>query len=240
MEPVLRWLHCGGRGYKFGCLSKEDQLLNQCSSPAYADDLLCLTHTIRDMQVQANKITQFCEWAKMSVNAKKCGATGIRYKTDGAANNNPISVACVAALERSFSSTVSLQGHHVPFHHPDKEPYVYLGVPITATLNYKVYYQGIITTEIKRKNGPIKSEFCLWTPTTPNHTTMYNPRHYICIPCDAGRSARTEPVRCDPCQMLCAKRSNSRHDLRNRMVHLACQAGWGLGHPVPTSAVSPA
>jgi hypothetical protein len=37
---------------------------------------------------------------------------------------------------------LALQGHQIPFHHPDK---VFLGVPITATLNYKVYYEGIIT-----------------------------------------------------------------------------------------------
>jgi hypothetical protein len=41
MEPLLRWLHCGGRGYKFGCLEPIDKLHNQCSSPAYA----CLLYT---------------------------------------------------------------------------------------------------------------------------------------------------------------------------------------------------
>ena len=94
----------------------------------------------------------------MSVNATKCGATGIRYKTDGAANINPISVTCVAAVEKSFSTTVSLQGRQVPFHHPDKDPYVYLGVPITATLNYKVYYEGIIT-KLKEKTGQLNMSF---------------------------------------------------------------------------------
>ena len=119
MEPLLRWLHCGGRGYKFGCLSEEDKILHQCSSPAYADDLLCITHNTQDLKVQAHKITQFCEWAKMCVNAKKCGVTGIRYKSDGAAGSNPISSSAVAALERSLHTSVTVQGQHVPFLHPD-------------------------------------------------------------------------------------------------------------------------
>jgi hypothetical protein len=61
MEPLLRWLHSGGWGYTFGCLLEEDKLLHQCSSPAYADDLLRVTHTTQGLEVQANKIAALCE-----------------------------------------------------------------------------------------------------------------------------------------------------------------------------------
>ncbi|MFN7883444.1 MAG: RNA-directed DNA polymerase, partial [bacterium] len=76
MEPLLRWLHVGGRGYQFGCLpTKDPRLLNHISSAAYADDLIILTHTPSDLKLQAEKLTNFCNWAHMPVNTDKTYAT---------------------------------------------------------------------------------------------------------------------------------------------------------------------
>eukprot|EP00983_Pelagomonas_calceolata_P047285 1140559-Pelagomonas_calceolata.AAC.1 len=58
-----RWLHVRGRGYKHGCIPNQDgtvtdtHLANVLSSTAFADDLLCPTSTIQDLQVQARKLT---------------------------------------------------------------------------------------------------------------------------------------------------------------------------------------
>ena len=42
IEPVLRWLHSGGRGYSYGCLQNTPDAELRTSSMAYADDLLAV------------------------------------------------------------------------------------------------------------------------------------------------------------------------------------------------------
>ena len=81
IEPLLRWLHSAGRGYRFGGLSsiKEHAAL-QNSSSAYADDLAAMTSTHNDMQIQAEKIDAFVNWLGLKVNCQKCVITGILYK----------------------------------------------------------------------------------------------------------------------------------------------------------------
>ncbi len=37
MEPLLRWLHVGGRGHTFGCVPTGKQNETRCNSLAYAD-----------------------------------------------------------------------------------------------------------------------------------------------------------------------------------------------------------
>ena len=39
VEPLLRWLQSGGRGYKYGCLSKSLHADHTISVSAYADDM---------------------------------------------------------------------------------------------------------------------------------------------------------------------------------------------------------
>eukprot|EP00983_Pelagomonas_calceolata_P043873 1139074-Pelagomonas_calceolata.AAC.2 len=46
MEPLLRWLHAGGRGYDYGCLSKSPQTPEykaQNKTSSEADDLIGMT-----------------------------------------------------------------------------------------------------------------------------------------------------------------------------------------------------
>ncbi len=47
MEPLLRWLHVGGRSYAHSCIQNQSvadtNLHNNISSAAFADDLLCPT-----------------------------------------------------------------------------------------------------------------------------------------------------------------------------------------------------
>jgi hypothetical protein len=44
IEPLLRWIHVGGRGYRFGCLQRHP---TQISALAYADDLNCFDDGLR-------------------------------------------------------------------------------------------------------------------------------------------------------------------------------------------------
>eukprot|EP00983_Pelagomonas_calceolata_P029288 917446-Pelagomonas_calceolata.AAC.1 len=69
MEPLLRWLPAGGRGYKHGCIPGQDDidthLANVLSSAAFADDPVCLTSTIQDLKVQAKKLNLYSDWAAL-------------------------------------------------------------------------------------------------------------------------------------------------------------------------------
>ena len=53
VEPLLRWLHSGGRGYRLSCLKDENV---KTSSLAYAYDLCAMTNSHRDLAIQAKKL----------------------------------------------------------------------------------------------------------------------------------------------------------------------------------------
>eukprot|EP00983_Pelagomonas_calceolata_P074889 1152752-Pelagomonas_calceolata.AAC.3 len=69
MEPLLHWLHVGGRGYKHNCITNQNvsdsHLTNILSSASFADDLLSKTNTIQNLKVQARKVTLYSDWADM-------------------------------------------------------------------------------------------------------------------------------------------------------------------------------
>jgi hypothetical protein len=75
VEPLLRWLHVGARGYQFGCLEGKEKVENHLSSVAFADDLTVLCQTVGDLQAQANKVTAYSDWGDMMVNTTKTVAT---------------------------------------------------------------------------------------------------------------------------------------------------------------------
>ncbi|GLC61481.1 hypothetical protein PLESTB_001761100 [Pleodorina starrii] len=81
LEPLLRWLHVGGRGYKYGCLTDKDNERYHCSSAAYADDLAAITNTLSDLTTQCEKIGKYAKWAGLEVNHEKCAVSAILHKT---------------------------------------------------------------------------------------------------------------------------------------------------------------
>jgi hypothetical protein len=75
MEPLLRWLHVGGRGYVHNCIPKENELqthlANNISSASFADDLLCPTGNLNNLKVQANIFTLYLDWAGLIISSSK-------------------------------------------------------------------------------------------------------------------------------------------------------------------------
>ncbi len=80
MEPLLRWLQVGGRGYSHACL-KDTSIENparhnipetdKISNGSFADDLLCLTQRLLDLHIQADKLSNYADWAALLVSGKK-------------------------------------------------------------------------------------------------------------------------------------------------------------------------
>ncbi|KAL4446708.1 hypothetical protein ABPG77_007952 [Micractinium sp. CCAP 211/92] len=140
IEPLLRWLHVGGRGYKHGCTPTDEREKWACSAPAFADDLAAFAGTAMDLRRQADKITTFLEWSGMEVNHKKCGATGMLYGStaSGRVTGDPLSKNAKQVLGRELSGLVRVSGQAVPYLDPDQQPYRYLGEAYVAELTAKL------------------------------------------------------------------------------------------------------
>jgi hypothetical protein len=166
MEPLLRWLHAGGRGYSPKCLQKDHPNF-RVSAHGYADDLGVPTSKHTDLSVQALKIEQYSKWGGLKVNPTKSGISGMLYG-DMASGliENPLHDKNLKMLERRLDS-VSLDGHQIPFHHPHTQPYTYLGVEITMTLNWEQQRKKVIT-ELQAKCERVLSSF-----TSPSQTLKY-------------------------------------------------------------------
>ena len=147
-EPMLRWLHTGGRGYSFA----SDPGL-AIAANAYADDLGTFSNFAIHLAIQAQKIDKFSKWAGLRPNVSKCAVTGIlHHYAEVNGTSNPLSRSMLTLL-RSRLSGVTLNGDHPKFLHPDVEPYRYLGVELTMTLNWKFQMQA--ATQILQDKGKL-------------------------------------------------------------------------------------
>jgi ribonuclease HI len=141
LEPLLRWLRVGGRGYTPGMLKQEGQAISeraQIADITYADDLNILTSDASRMQLQASKVTKYSEWAHLVPNATKTVLTGMMhasYKKDPGR---------LDALRKKLQK-VELGGQQPDVHPPDK-PFRYLGVMMTMTLSWTPQYQAAYAT----------------------------------------------------------------------------------------------
>ena len=134
IEPLLRWLAVGGRGYKFGCLAPDPEAAPHTKSlPAtgFIDDTTSMTNSIADLRWQAAKIDAFAAWAGTPINASKCAATGALF---GSSPSEPLTSP---TLKPSLSGTkaVRMGRDTVPFLDPSK-PYKYLGVWVSYVTSH--------------------------------------------------------------------------------------------------------
>ncbi len=131
IEFLLRWLQSGGRGYKYGCLSKSLNSDHTTSASAYADDMLAaaLSATV----LQAEKIEAFVNWSGMAVNVKKCAVTGILWGQARRNGSDKVLSSKTMKMLQQRLETVKIYHTPVPFLHPHTEPYRYLRVDITPS-----------------------------------------------------------------------------------------------------------
>ena len=76
IEPLMRWLHVGGRGYSFG--STDGKL--RVATAAYADDLLALAPSAEDPIIQAGKIQRYSDWIGLRPNLSKCAVSAALHQ----------------------------------------------------------------------------------------------------------------------------------------------------------------
>ena len=108
VEPHVRWLHSGGRGYRLQAL-QSDSL--KVSSLTYTDDLCAITNRSHDLRLQAQKIEGFETWGGLKVNNNECAATGMLYAASRTkANGNVCTTRWCNALRRDSSR---LKSHRI-------------------------------------------------------------------------------------------------------------------------------
>ena len=104
MEPLLGWLHVGGRGYVHTCIPNEKKLqthlANNISSASFADDLLCPMGNLKNLKVQATKLTLYSDWAGIII-------SGGENKVTGSLNASPLKDQYGSTLPEAFEFQLS-------------------------------------------------------------------------------------------------------------------------------------
>ena len=129
IEPLLRWLHEGGRGYSPTGTAPDHRLSNL----TYADDLCILARTASDLAVQARKVTEYSKWADLAPNLRKSFASCILHYS--AARQGPTSAAGLAMSRGQLSRRIPLAGGWAQYS-PPTSPFTYLGVTFTLNLDW--------------------------------------------------------------------------------------------------------
>ena len=134
MEPLLRWLQNGGRGYQFGSIPPQERRKYTLSNNAYADDLQLLTNNIQDMEIQATKVTLFSNWGVLEVNINKSFITAAKWTLG---EQKGLEVDNMTEL-----SSIKIQKQIVPTL-PPKDPFTYLGAKLTMNLTWTAHHNYI-------------------------------------------------------------------------------------------------
>ncbi|KAJ9521460.1 hypothetical protein QJQ45_008872 [Haematococcus lacustris] len=155
IEPLLRWLQVGARGYKFKSATADSGEHTTVSSVDYADDIAILCNTLRNLRCQADKLSAFSDWGHLIISHSKTLATAALHHSveTGMCSN----AAEADKRARHQLQTVSLQGKPVTYHRPTS-PFTYLGVLITMTLDWKPQHTAMIT-QLRQKLERLRRSF---------------------------------------------------------------------------------
>ncbi|KAJ9532909.1 hypothetical protein QJQ45_011003 [Haematococcus lacustris] len=155
IEPLLRWLQVGARGYKFKSATADSGERAIVSSIDYADDIAILCNTLRNLRCQADKLSAFSDWDHLVISHSKTLATAALHHSveTGMCSN----AAEADKRARQQLQTVSLQGKPVTYHRPTS-PFTYLGVLITMTLDWKPQHTAM-STQLRQKLERLRRSF---------------------------------------------------------------------------------
>ncbi len=88
MEPLLRWLAVGNKGYKPTYQPhKSTSTIITYDDHGYADDVSITAGSIQDLKVQLNKLHLFSQYTGLKLETSKCEATGSLWGLGNPLNN---------------------------------------------------------------------------------------------------------------------------------------------------------
>ena len=77
------------------------------------------------------------------MNCSKCAVTGLAWGEAEKRSDSALWQNSIEMLKRR-AACVQIQGTTIPFYHPDKQPYKYLGVLMTPTMNWAHHMQSVM------------------------------------------------------------------------------------------------
>ena len=145
LEPLLRWLQIGSRGYKPHGMGKDTghNIHMTYDDHGYADDISITTGTLEDMKIQLRKIQLFSSYTGLELQIQKCEVTGALWS-----RGSPMSKENLRHLKQQINTIELLPGRKVKFLPPNSS-YKVLGVHVNHMLNFRDHFQA--TTKDVRK-----------------------------------------------------------------------------------------
>jgi hypothetical protein len=133
-------------------------LNNTLSNGAFADNLICLAGSLRNLHIQADKLTRYSNRAALQVSGSKTKVTGILH---GAAKTGVWGKDPKKHLRTQLSIKILVQGQHAHFIEQD-DPFTYLGVELTMSLNWTHQYTRMTETLKQKLTGLRNSNASPW------------------------------------------------------------------------------
>jgi hypothetical protein len=144
MEPLLRWLAVGSRGYKPTYQPhKSTSTIITYDDHGYADDVSITAGSIQDLKIQLKKLHLFSQYTGLQLETSKCEATGALWGL-----GNPLNNKNQRTLQEQINSITFTDGTHIKYLPPNKS-YKMLGVHINPMLDFRDHFLHI-TKDVKK------------------------------------------------------------------------------------------
>ncbi len=116
MEPLLRWLAVGSRGYHPSYQPhKSTSAIITYDDHGYADDVSITDGTMHNLKIQLTKLHVFSEYTGLQLETTKCEATGALW-----ARNNPLTHKNQTLLQEQINTISFVDGSHITYLPPNK------------------------------------------------------------------------------------------------------------------------
>jgi hypothetical protein len=107
---------------------------------------MCITHTLRNLEIQANKLTTYFNWAALQVSGNNTKVTSILHK----AKATGIYGADPSTQPRAqLKDKIKVQGQYTQFI-KFTDPFMYLGIALTMSLDWS-HQQKKMTKNLTNK-----------------------------------------------------------------------------------------
>ena len=131
MEPLLRRLAIGSRGYKPTYQPhKSTSTIITYEDHGYTDDVSITAGTIQDLKIQLKNLRLFSQYIGLQLDTSKSEATGSLW-----AQGNPLNKKNENMLQEQINSITIADGTHIKYLPPNKSCEM-LGVPIDPMLDF--------------------------------------------------------------------------------------------------------
>jgi hypothetical protein len=135
MEPLLRWLAVGSRGYRPSYQPhKSTPTIITYDDHGYTDDISITAGSIQDFKVQVKNLHLFNQYTGLQLETSKCEATGSLWVL-----GNPLNHKNQTTLQEQINSITFADYTHIKYLPPNK-PYKMLGVHINPMLYFREHF----------------------------------------------------------------------------------------------------